>query len=465
VRRALLLAALLSGCATVERAPAPTLAEAALPPAFALLDRERAGAGEIAALLPRDDRAFAELERRALADAPTLAAAVARIDAARAGVRGAGAARLPELTGSGAVARERINQQQFGGALPPGIAIDPSRTTYNLGLNASWDADLFGRLRASERAASARLDAASADAAGVRLTLRSDIARAVVDARALDGRETVARQDIASAADLVAVTGVRARAGIAPEFDLVRARSLQADAEARLEPILTQRAEVVGRLVTLTGLPAQDVLAILRQPAGPALTARPALAVPSTQLRARPDLAAAERRLAAADQEIAAAAAERYPRLSITSALGLFTLGLGSLFDDESLTGSIGAGLAEPLLDFGRVGARIDRAQAEAREAFAEYRRALFAALGETETALGQVAAADRRASALERQAAIDADAVGLARERYRRGLDTFLTVIDAQRAAFASRGGVIDARADASRTRVELFRAIGGAG
>ena len=463
MRRAVALAVLLAGCATVDRAPSPKLAEATLPSAFALLDQARASAGTLADLLPRGDPAYVALERQALASAPTLEAAIARIDAGRAGARLARAEQMPNVDASGNVARERINQQQFGGALPPGIAIDPNRTTYNLALTGSWDADLFGRLRASRRAATARLDAAGADAAGVRLSLQADIARAVIDARALDAREAVARRDVASAAELVAVTRIRTRAGIAPGFDLVRAQSLEADAAARLEPILTQRATVLGQLVTLTALTGQEVLAVLRQPAAPGLGSTPALAVPSVLLRARPDVAAAERRLAAADQEIAAAAAERYPRLSITATLGLFTLGLSNLFDDRSLTGSAGAGLAGPLLDFGRIGARIDQRQAEAREAFAEYRRALFTALGETEAALGTISAVDRRAAILERQAAIDADATMLARERYRRGLDTFLTVIDAERTGFGSRANAIDARADSARARVTLYRAVGG--
>lgn len=464
MRRVLVLASLLlAGCATVGRAPPPASAEATLPPGFALLDEARAGTGSLADLLPRDDPAYAALERQALASAPTLAAAIARIDAARAGVRAARAEQRPNVSASGSVARERINQQQFGGALPPGIVINPNRTTFNVGLDGSWDIDLFGRLRANRRAAAARLDAASADAAGVRLALRTDIARAVIDARALDAREAVAQRDVASATDLVAVTRVRADAGIAPGFDLVRAQSLQANAEAALEPIRTQRATVIGQLVIITALPAQEVQALLLQPAGPAPVAAPTLAVPSVVLRARPDVAAAERRLAAADQEIAAAAAERYPRLSITAALGLFTLGLSGLFDDNALTGSVGAGLAGPLLDFGRVGARIDQRQAAAREAFAEYRRTLFTALGEVETALGTIAAADRRAAALERQAVIDGDATSLAQERYSRGLDSFLTVIDAQRTAFNSRATAIDGRADSARSRVALYRSTGG--
>lgn len=457
-----LVGLLLAGCATTGRPPPPAVAEAQLPAAFALLDAERVASGEIADLLPTADPAYVLLAERALTSGPTLEEAIARIDIARAGLRAAGAEQLPSVTASSTVTRERLNQQQFG-ALPPGISIDPDRTTFNVGLNASWDADLFGRLRASRRAAAARVDAANADAAGVRLALRADIARAVIDLRALDAREAVARADVATATDLVAITGIRARAGIAPGFDLVRAQSLEADARGRLQPILSQRASVLGQLATLTASPVQDVIAAFRPANGPAPTAAPALAIPSVRLRARPDVAAAERRLAAADQEIAAAAAERYPRLSITAAVSLFTLGLGTLFDDRSLTGSVGAGLAGPLLDFGRVGARIDQSQGEARLAFATYRRVLFTALGETEAALGGLSAADQRAVELDRQAAIDTDAVALARERYRRGLDPFLTVIDVQRTAFASRSNAIEAGADAARARVALYRAVGG--
>lgn len=458
-----LIGLLLAGCATVERAPSVGSADAALPVAFALLDQDRVAAGAVPDLLPRSDPAYTALAARAMTTAPTLAEAVARIDAARAGVRATRAEQLPALSGSATVTRERLNQQQFG-ALPPGVSIDPNRTTYNFGLNASWDADLFGRLRADRRAALARLNAADADAAGVRVALQADIARAIIDARTLDARETVARADLAAAIDLVAVTRARARAGITAEFDVVRAQSLEANARAKLEPILSQRAAVIGQLTTLTGMPAQEVQAVLQGSVpAPALAAVPVLAVPSTILRSRPDVAAAERRLAAADEEIAAAAAERYPRLSITSALSLFTLGLGDLFDDRSLTGSLGGGLAGPLLDFGRAGARIDQRQAEARGAFAAYRRALFTALGETEAALGALSATDRRAAALEQQGKIDREAAALARERYRRGLDTFLTVIDAERTAFSSRAEAIEARAEASRARVALYRAIGG--
>ena len=463
MRAPLLLAAsalALAGCATtVDRAPEP--ASVVLPDAFAMLDREAPPRGSIAALLPEGDAAFTALAARALADAPTLAAALARIDAARANLRGAGAARLPNVSGSAGVTRSEGNAAQVGGNVPPGA--DFGQTRLDAGINASWEVDLFGHLRASERAAAARLDAASADADGVRLALLADIGEAVVDARTLGQRAAVVRADLASAEELVAITGVRVRAGISPGFDLVRAQSLEADARARLAPLAAERAAIIGRLVTLTALPAADVMAALDQPAGAVLDARPLPDAPSLVLRARPDVRATEARLAAADAEIAVAAAERFPRLTLSGALGLVALGFGGLFDEDALIGSLGGGIAGPLIDFGRVAARIDGAEAGAAEAFAGYRGALFRALGESEAAFGAIRAGDERVRLLTAQAALDSDGVGLARERYRRGLDTFLTVIDAERSANASRSALAAARGEAERARIALYRALGG--
>lgn len=458
---ALVAALALSGCTTV--APAPLAASVTMPASFALTSSERASIGAIADLLPRNDAAFIALEQHALINAPTLAIALARIDAARAGVDAAGAARLPELNSSAGVSRNEGNAASTG--VPAGLGIATGRTSYTAGVAASWDADLFGRLRASQRAATARLDAAGADAAAVRLALITDIAQAVIEARMLDARAAIIRQDLMSANDLVTLTGVRARAGIAPGFDLVRAQSLEADAQARLAPIAADQAGVIGRLVRLTALPTAEVQAMLALPrsGADAVAARPAITIPSILLRRRPDVAAAEYRLAAADADIAAAAAARFPRLSITATLGLVALAFGDLFNADALVGSLGAGVAGPILDFGRINAQIDARQADARVAFETYRGTVFQALGESEAALGAIDARDARVAALERQALLDTDTVALARERYRRGLETFLTVIDAERSANLSRSAVAIAHGDAAATRVALYRAVGG--
>lgn len=458
------LAVLLTACATYQGARAPS--EVDVPDRFAMVASEVDANLDAAALLPFADPAYGALLERALISAPDLQAALARIDAARAGARGAGAERLPNVTASGSVTRERTSVAAFGG-LPADIPFDTDQTIYSASINAGWDLDIFGRLRASERAALARVDAARADAAAVRIALATDIARAVIAYRAAEERLAVIEQDLAEARDLVSLTGVRSRAGIVPGFDLVRAQSLEADALARRGPVQADRVTALATLATLTAQPVDAIAQTLDavpegQDALAVTDALPELVIPSILLRQRPDVVAAENRLAAADAEIAAAAAAQFPSFSISGVIGLIALAFGDLFTDDAVVASLGASVSGPLLDFGRTAAQIDQREAEAAEAFADYRRAVFVALGDVERSLGTIAAADGRAEALERQLVFDNDNVGLAAIRYRRGLADFLTVIDAQRAANATRSTEILARADRALQRVALFRAIG---
>lgn len=467
MRRAavILLLAGASACAPVDYAPEP--ASVVMPDSFALLDADAAKADAPEDLLPEGDAAFVALRRAAFENSPTLAAAVARIDAARAGLRGAGAERLPNISASGSVETQRISAAQFGGSgggnAP--FAVDPNRNLFQLGVNASWDPDIFGRLRASERAAAQRLDAAGSDADAVQLALFTDVARAVNDYRALSARSAAIEANLASARDRTGIIGARAKAGLEPEANRVRSEALERQLEAQLEPLDVETTATVARLATLTALPYAEVERILTGNAADASPPAPAprLAVPSELLRARPDVRAAERRLAAANSEIAAAAAERFPRLSITGALGLIALSVGDLFTSDAMIGSLGAEVSGPLLDFGRVGAQIDQREAEAREAFQDYRATLFTAMGEVEAALGAIAARDRQVAALERQLATDNDTLSLAAERYRLGLDDFGSVIDAQRTAYATREALAAARGLARDQRIVLYRAIGG--
>ncbi|MEM8694842.1 MAG: efflux transporter outer membrane subunit [Pseudomonadota bacterium] len=454
----------LSACATYQDARSPS--EVTVPDRFAFVAGEVDESIDAAALLPFEDPAYGALLNRAMTGAPDLQAALARIDAARAGARGAGAERLPNVTASGSVARERTSAAAFGG-LPANIPFDTDRTIYTASIDAGWDLDIFGRLRASERAALARLDAARADAAAVRIALATDIARAVIAYRAAEARLAVIERDLAEARDLVRLTGVRSRAGIVPGFDLVRAQSLEADALARRGPVEIDRVTALATLATLTAQPVADISQTLDavpqdRDALAVRSALPPLAVPSILLRQRPDVVAAENRLAAADAEIAAAAAAQFPSFSISGVIGLISLAFGDLFTDDAVIGSLGAAVSGPLLDFGRTAAQIDQREAEAAEAFADYRRRVFVALGDVERSMGSIAAADSRAEALERQLVFDNDNVGLAAIRYRRGLADFLTVIDAQRAANATRSIEILARADRALQRVALFQAIG---
>jgi NodT family efflux transporter outer membrane factor (OMF) lipoprotein len=455
----LVAVALLAGCTTVG--DGPSAASVTAPTSFVYAPPVESRA-RLATLLPNEDPAFQTLLTAVETQAPDLQVALARIDAARAALRAAGAARAPNIGIEGSTNYARTSENAATN-LPPGLAIDPTNSNFSTGINASWDLDLFGRLRASQRAASLRLDAADADARAVRLALVSDIARAVVDYRTALGKLRIVEDDLADAASLVKLTDTRARAGIAPGLDLVRAQSLEAAARSQRGPAEAELASALGRLVTLTARDGALVAAAFEAPANGDLAGLPAIGLPSALLRQRPDIIAAEYRLGAANAEIAAAAAARFPQISINAALGLAALALGDLFSADSLTAALGGSVAAPLLDFGRVEAQIDARQADAKEAFALYRRAVFTGIGEAESALGSLQANRNRLAALEAQLAIEQDSVALSTARYRMGLSDFLGVIDAQRQLNVTQQALVEAKGSAYRSQIELYRCFGG--
>jgi NodT family efflux transporter outer membrane factor (OMF) lipoprotein len=458
---------LIAGCASFKVPPPdPALnpANIVLPESFALApDIAAQDRSMLASLLPDNDPAFVDLRALAEQNAPTLAAALARIDAARAQAAQAGANRKPYIGADASTSASRQNPGSFGGNLPAGINVDRYRTSFGGNISASWDPDIFGQLRAGQRAANIRITAATADAAAVRQGLIASIAANIVDWQTISARERNLREDIETAQELLRLTKTRVRAGISPGFDAVQAESLVAQAEAQLTPLASDRARIIGALVTLTGQSASEVMMALQkalpQPGFGLMT----IATPATMLRARPDIAAAESRLAAADADIAATAAKRFPKLTLSGTLGLLAFALGDIFSADTLIGSLSAGVAAPLLDFGRIDAEIDVNKARAKEAFANYRGAVFTALGDAETAYGQTAAARKEVSALQRQQALEKDAVYLAGIRYRSGLDDFRTVLNAQRQLNAVNAAIDAAKGSHDRTKIALWLALGG--
>jgi multidrug efflux system outer membrane protein len=462
-RSALLSAALLPlalGACMMQPAPEIATPVPELPAAF-FFAPDTGTQSALSALMPGDDPAYRTLSQAALAEAPSLAEAAARVEAARAGARRAGAERLPNITADGSVRRNRINTAQFGAAGQQGF-IPAEQTSYGANITASWDPDIFGRLKAQERAALARIDAASAQAQGVRLALLAEIAASVIDWRVLDARGAAIREDVTAAETLAKLAKVREDAGIAPGFDRVRAEATASSSQSRLAALESERARLIGRLVTLTGQDGASVRAALAAPVSSLALAKAPAALPSDLLANRPDVAAAAANLAASDADLAAAARARFPRITLSGVIGLLAFDPEDFFND-SIVGTLTAAVAGPLLDFGRVGAGIDAAAADKRAAFAAYRGAVFQALGDAEAAYGVVTAADA-----ESKLAVEEDtqltrAASLAETRYKAGLASFLDVLEARRAADASGERAAAAQGRALRARVVLWQALGG--
>ena len=464
MRRPLLITSLLAlTLAACSANPAPDIATPTpeLPDAF-FFAPDTGTQSSLAALMPANDPAYRALSGAALADAPSLAEAAARIDAARAGARGAGAARLPNISADGNVRQNRINTAQFGQAGQQGF-IPEEQTSYGANITASWDPDIFGQLKAQERAALARIDAASAQAQGVRLALLAEIAASVTDWRVIEARAAAVTADAAAANQLAGLAKVREDAGIAPGFDRVRAEATASSSQVRLAALESERARLLGRLVTLTAQGGAQVRAALAQENPAALDPPPPGTLPSALLANRPDVIAAAADLASADAALAAAARRRFPVFDLSGAIGLLAFGIGDVFDNESLVGSLAGSIAGPLLDFGRIAAEIDGAAAGKRAAFEAYRGAVYTALGDAEAAYGVVATADSEAAATTREAAALQRAARLANARFEAGLADFLTVLDARRAADASGERAAAAQGRARRARVLLWQALGG--
>jgi multidrug efflux system outer membrane protein len=419
--------------------------------------------GDLAALMPQDDPAYRALSAAALANAPSLAEALARVEGARAGARGAKAARMPNLDADASIRRNRINPAQFGPAGEQGL-IPSEQTFYGTNIIASWDPDVFGQLKAQQRAAVARIDAASAQAQAVRMALLAEIAGSVTDWRVLAAQRAAVSADVSAAEALARLAGSREAAGIAPGFDRVRAEAAASASRSRLAALDSETARIIGRLVTLTGQDAATVTAALTSGTAPPLAARPApAALPSDVLANRPDVAAAAANLAASDADLAAAARARFPRLTLSGVIGLLAFDLDRMFDENSLVGTLTASIAGPLIDFGRVGARIDGAAADKQAAFAAYRGAVYQALGDAEAAYGLVAASDREAALAITERDQLTRAAALAETRYKAGLASFLDVLEARRAADSSGERAAAALGRASRARILLWQALGG--
>lgn len=417
----------------------------------------------LAELLPMSDPAYTDLVTVALQQSPTLAEALARVEAARAGASRSGAERLPNLSVEGAVTGTRINPNQFGDGAAQGGFIDTEQVSYGSNLVASWDTDLFGRLKAQERAALARVDAASASAAAIRIALMSEIAGSVIDWRVLEQRTNALEADVRAAEQLAQLARTRENAGIAPGFDRVRAEAAASASRSRLASLSSERVRLVGRLVTLTGQSAAKVTGALRQTGSTLTPADAPSSLPSELLANRPDVVAAAASLAATDAELAATARARFPRLTLSAVIGLLAFDPEDFFDSDSAVGTLTAGIAGPLLDFGRIEAEIDLAAANKREAFEIYRGAVFQAFGDAEIAYGLISASDEEARLAVRERDELERAASLANDRFRAGLSSFLEVLEARRAADASGERAAAALGRAMRARILLWQALGG--
>ncbi|MFP3941979.1 MAG: efflux transporter outer membrane subunit [Thermoanaerobaculia bacterium] len=460
------LALLLASCATLRvEPPEPDVDPGVeVPPEWTA-----PGAGSLADAAEAPDawwRAFGDpaltsVVEEALATSFDLEAAAARLTQAEARARIAGADLWPSVDGSFSGSRTRRNF--IGFPIPGGEERVLSSTSTNLGvsLDVSWEADLWGRVLAGRNAARARVDVARADVAGAALSLTGQTAR--VYFATVEAREQVelARRSLESRELTTERVRRRYEAGLARPLELRLARADEASARSVLQARRRALDALERQLETLVGRypgGALETEAALGPPPPPVPPG-----VPSEIVTRRPDLSAAEARLAAAGFEVARARAALYPRLALTGSAGRSSEELEDLLDSDFTVWSVAGNLLQPIFQGGRLRAGVDLARASFKEATALYAGQLLQALREVETALAADAFLEGQVEALGAAVEEAERALELARERYRAGLQDFLTVLEAERRLYDAASRRLEVRRARLDARIDLVLALGG--
>jgi multidrug efflux system outer membrane protein len=456
-------AALLAGCAIGpdHRDPADP---APLPERF--VEARGAGLEAGAPVATEVWKSFAEPEldaliARAQAENRSIAQARARLDAARA-LRGLTFwALLPSVTASGQ--RERTEPSGRDPFLPPGAT--SALSIYRTGIDASWEIDVFGRARRAAEAQRREFDAAAADESLARLAATAEVAQAWFALRGAQQRLAVQRRNLDNLREDLRILEARLDAGRGTELDTARQRTLVAGLAAQLPQTEAEVARQEQRLAVLTALSVAELRDKWLAPAK-ALPAPPSLVAtgtPEQWLRRRPDVRAAERRLAAATARIGVQQAEYFPRLSLTGSFGYTAQVRSDLFEPFSERRSYGPSLSWSFLDVGRVRQRVLEARAQQREALAAYDETVLRALEETENALAGYRAATESLVASEAGLAAARVALGVARARFDAGASDYLTVLDAERSALDFEDRVVQGGVARATALASLYKSLAG--
>ena len=403
-----------------------------------------------------EDPVLDELENAALAANRDIHSALARFDQARAVFDEDRRRRYPTVT-----ANAFIDVREQG---QPGLSDEPLRiNTYRAGLDASWELDLFGRVRSAIAASAANAQSFEAALEGVRVSVAADVAGNYFELRGIQQQLSVLDRSLANQRETLRLTVIRRDAGIGEEQDVASASARVAAIEAAVPPLRTALAVREHRLAVLTGRVPGQLAETIAPRAYPVLAKSIALGPPDQLFDRRPDVRVAERRLAVAAAGEGVATAELYPRITISSVLGLLA-GRGSIFaSGDSRLWAVTPALQWSAFDLGSARARLRGARAATREALAEYEKTILLALEETETALVTYRQRQERLVKLTDEVRESTRAANIARARYREGVIDFLSLLDAERTALQAEDSAAQAEAEVFTALVGLYRAVGG--
>jgi NodT family efflux transporter outer membrane factor (OMF) lipoprotein len=383
----------------------------------------------------------------------TLRAAEARYTQARAAVAAARAGLFPLISGSAGASRSNRGGSVLGSG---------NTNSYSAGLDARWEIDLWGRIRRLVEASRAGAEASAADLENVRLSLQAELATDYFQLRVTDVQSELLDDTVKAFQTSLDIANNRYRAGVAAKVDVVQAESQVRSVQAQAIDLRATRAQLEHAIAVLIGKPPS---AFTLEPAK--LQARiPEIppGLPSTLLERRPDIAAAERRTAAANARIGAAQAAYFPALTLSGNGGFASSALSPLFSAPSRVWSLGAGLADTILDFGARGAQVDISRAAYDETVANYRETVLAGLQEVEDDLAAVHWLAEEGKVQQDAARLARESVVLTLNQYKAGTVSYLNVVQVQATQLNEERTTVTLLGRRLASTVALIRALGGA-
>lgn len=403
---------------------------------------------------------------RALAQNLDLAQASARVTQARAGLGAANAALLPSGNVSGQAARAYQSvETPLGQVLNAQPGFDRYGNAYEATLGASWELDLFGGLRRGREAALADYQASEAGAAATRLTVAAQTADIYITLRGLQARLDVARRQVSTQEDLVSKVELLYSKGLAAELQLRQAEGALAQVRASVPVLEAGLDAAMNALDVMLGTAPGTHRAELEQASAiPAAPRIDSTGSPGDLLRRRPDLIAAERRLAASSARIGVAVAEYYPKFSLSGMIGSATsVSSGNLFSSGASQGAGLLGLRWRLFDFGRIDAQIEAAKGQDAEMLAAYRLAALRAAEDVENAFSALVKREAQTVLLAQGEASLGRARGASFAAYQKGVVSLIEVLQADESLLRVADARAQAQTESARAAVSAFKALGG--
>jgi NodT family efflux transporter outer membrane factor (OMF) lipoprotein len=400
------------------------------------------------------------LEAKALANSPNLTIAGARLTQARAVLAGASAGLYPQVGLAGRDARARISANR---PLTNNIApnFSTSQNDFVLALTASYEVDLAGRVSSLVAGAQASAEQSAADFENVRLLLTADLATAYFNLRAIDIEQDVLARNIALQKRSLALATTRRELGAASGLDVAQPQAPLDSTLTQVDVLRRTRAQFEHAIATLTGTPAP--MFSLAPQAGTVAPPAVPIGLPSDLLERRPDVAAAERAMAAANAQIGVASAAYYPSIGLGALFGSESRLTRLWFNTASGIWSLGFTLAQPLFDGGRISANVDSARAGYEATVANYRRTVLTAMQEAEDGIIGLGALERAYAQAQVAIASAGRVLDIATTRYEGGIASSLDVITAQQSLLASERLAAQLQGQRLLTSVFLIKALGG--